>query len=274
MSESGLVSIVMPAYNAEKYIEEAIQSVINQSYNCWELLIVNDGSEDHTEEIIQKFTDPRIKYFKQNNQGVSAARNTALLHMKGSYLCFLDADDVLPVDSITVRIQVFLADEQVAFVDGSVRVMDHTLTKVVREYKPKFVGNPYQELLKLSEACFFGPSWMIRVEKNRDYQFPTDMTHSEDLYFYLSISKTGIYKFVEDTVLLYRTSSASAMNNLRGLERGYQQLYLKVKHQHDATPYDLLYLKLRAVRITVLSYILLKKDMIQAVRAFFRFVSI
>jgi glycosyltransferase involved in cell wall biosynthesis len=111
----------MPAYNAEKYIAEAINSVLNQSYPEFELLVINDGSSDQTAKIIRSFFDSRIKYFKQNNQGVSSARNTGLENMKGVYFCFLDADDVMPQDSLKSRLEIFNSNNKIDFVDGKVR---------------------------------------------------------------------------------------------------------------------------------------------------------
>ena len=92
-----LVSIIMPAYNAEKYIEEAIESVLKQTYRNWELIIVNDCSIDATEQIVKKYQeqDERIKFHSlTENQGVANARNTALQNAVGRYIAFLDSDDM------------------------------------------------------------------------------------------------------------------------------------------------------------------------------------
>lgn len=92
-----LVSIIMPAYNAEKYIEEAIQSVLKQTYTNWELIIVNDCSTDKTEQIIKKYQeqDQRIRLCSLiKNKGVANARNTAIKNAVGRYLAFLDSDDM------------------------------------------------------------------------------------------------------------------------------------------------------------------------------------
>ena len=75
----------MPAYNEGEYIGEAIQSLIDQSYNKWELIIVDDGSNDNTENIVNSFNDKRIKYFKQDNEGASSAKNLGLSKNQGDY---------------------------------------------------------------------------------------------------------------------------------------------------------------------------------------------
>lgn len=86
-------SVIVPAYNAERFIDVAIQSVLSQTYCDFELIIVDDGSKDQTREMIFRYNDKRIKYIYQNNAGVSAARNKGILESKGEFLCFLDSDD-------------------------------------------------------------------------------------------------------------------------------------------------------------------------------------
>ncbi|MBK8309957.1 MAG: glycosyltransferase family 2 protein [Chitinophagaceae bacterium] len=83
-----LISVIMPAYNVSFYIADSIQSVVDQTYSNWELLIINDGSTDNTAEVVQKFTDPRIRYFEKENGGVSSARNVGLDEMKGDFFAF------------------------------------------------------------------------------------------------------------------------------------------------------------------------------------------
>lgn len=91
-----LVSVIMPAYNMEKYIGDSIKSVLNQNYKNFELIIINDGSSDGTKEIAAKYQhmDERITYIEQENKGVSAARNVGISCAKGKYISFLDADDL------------------------------------------------------------------------------------------------------------------------------------------------------------------------------------
>jgi glycosyltransferase involved in cell wall biosynthesis len=101
-----LISIIMPAYNADVFIQDAIQSVRRQSYTKWELLIVNDGSIDNTEAIIENFCneDTRIKYFYQENGKQGKARNLGIKHARGNYLAFLDADDIWMPEKLEVQL--------------------------------------------------------------------------------------------------------------------------------------------------------------------------
>lgn len=91
--QEGLISIIVPVYNAERYLRETIQSVLNQTYFNFELIAVNDGSTDRSLEILQKFTDQRIKIINKENTGVSDTRNIALKVAEGQFVCFIDADD-------------------------------------------------------------------------------------------------------------------------------------------------------------------------------------
>lgn len=89
-----LVSIIMPSYNTAKYIGEAIQSVLNQSYQTWELIIIDDCSTDDTDRVVKTFNDSRIKYIKNNrNVGAATSRNYALKKATGKWIAFLDSDD-------------------------------------------------------------------------------------------------------------------------------------------------------------------------------------
>lgn len=220
----------MPVYNGAKFIAEAINSVINQSYDNWELIIINDGSTDDTEEIVKKFIDNRIKYFFQKNKGVSSARNRGLQEMQGEYFCFLDADDSLPYKSLEARYNVFVENPETSFVDGVVIVKDENLQNVIRTYFPKFKGIPWKELISLSDKCFFGPTWMVKNERI-SYKFEETLTHGEDLLFYISISANGIYNYTQETILFYRKGYQSAMTNLIGLEEGYKKIYKILKYQ-------------------------------------------
>lgn len=95
LREEDLVSIIMPSYNTASYIKESIQSVLNQIYTNWELIIVDDCSTDETDEVINTITDSRIKYFKnKENSGAAMSRNKALREARGQWVAFLDSDDL------------------------------------------------------------------------------------------------------------------------------------------------------------------------------------
>ena len=102
-----LVSIITPAYNAEKYIGEAIESVFAQTYDNWELIIIDDGSTDGTKDIAEKYVilDKRIKYYYQENQRMASARNKGINNSSGEYIAFLDADNIFSSDKLDIQVK-------------------------------------------------------------------------------------------------------------------------------------------------------------------------
>lgn len=103
------ISVVMPCYNNGAYVGQAIESVQKQTYDNWELVIVNDGSTDNSEEVINRYAqaDKRIRCIKQENRGVSAARNNGVKTATGEYICFLDADDWLEQECLKKSEEIF-----------------------------------------------------------------------------------------------------------------------------------------------------------------------
>ena len=100
---SELVSILIPAYNAEKWISHTINSALSQTWKNKEIIIVDDGSCDNTFEIAKKFESDNVKVVSQENKGASSARNTAISYAQGSYIQWLDADDLLAPDKIAIQ---------------------------------------------------------------------------------------------------------------------------------------------------------------------------
>lgn len=98
------VSVILPIYNVAPYLDETFRSLINQSLSDIEIIAVNDGSTDNSEDIIRKYAqqDARISYFSQQNQGQSVARNLALQHAKGKYIYMMDSDDVIDTDALRI----------------------------------------------------------------------------------------------------------------------------------------------------------------------------
>lgn len=220
-----LVSIIMPALNAERYISEAIYSVMTQTWTNWELIITDNGSSDRTLDTIAQFKDPRLTVLQEPKRGVSRARNRALEHMKGTYYCFLDADDRLPPKSIESRVLLLESDLNILFADGGVDRWDNLTGKLTPLHRPAFTGPPFSRLMELSPTVFFGPSWMIRRCSATTARFPEHISHGEDLAFYLSIAREGNYTFTPEVILHYRSGHGSAMSNIRALDKGYMDIY-------------------------------------------------
>jgi glycosyltransferase involved in cell wall biosynthesis/radical SAM superfamily enzyme YgiQ (UPF0313 family)/ADP-heptose:LPS heptosyltransferase len=129
-----LVSVIMPAYNAQQYIAEAIESVLIQSYRNFELVIVDDGSTDRTKEIVTGFKDEKIRYFYKENGGASSARNLGIKESNGWYLVMLDADDMMTPEYILSHIQHFQNHQNADLVYCDHRIIDVD-DKPVRELR-------------------------------------------------------------------------------------------------------------------------------------------
>lgn len=265
-----LVSIIMPAYNAEKFIEAAISSALSQLHQDIELIVINDGSTDNTVDLVKSFDDERIILINSQNEGVSAARNKGLAVMRGNYFTFLDADDELPKQSISLRMEVMRNNPNVHFVDGWIVRMDESLEQEIGIQKPDWAGPPLEELLKLNPAVFSGLTWLIRRDNQRRYSFTTGMTHAEDLWFFISIASQGEYQVVEHPTLLYRQVHGSAMSNIGGLEMGYSKLVQLAKEQQviKASSQQLRFMSWKCRSIVWKSY--LKRGRLkEAMRVFF-----
>ncbi len=124
LKEEKLLSIVIPSYNHEKYIGEAIQSVVNQKYTNWELIVVDDGSSDHSVEIIRKYVDSRIRLIVQENQGAHNAINRGLSEAKGEYLAILNSDDVYEADRFSAMIFEMEKNSELGFLCSYINVID------------------------------------------------------------------------------------------------------------------------------------------------------
>jgi glycosyltransferase involved in cell wall biosynthesis len=122
--QSKLVSIIVPAYNAEDLISECIQSIINQTYRNIEIIVINDGSTDGTLEIVNSFTDTRLILVSQENKGCSAAKNQGLRIAKGDFIQYLDADDYLSLDKIEKQVDKLGFNENFTAVCKTVIISD------------------------------------------------------------------------------------------------------------------------------------------------------
>ncbi|MCG7866212.1 MAG: glycosyltransferase [Candidatus Thiodiazotropha taylori] len=121
-----LVSVIMPTYNTGEFLSEAIDSVLTQELTNLELIIINDGSTDNTESIINKYNDPRIRVINKQNQGLSAARNDAIDIAQGQYLSFLDADDRWKPAKLLEEQKIFDSEPSVGLIFSNFVRFNHT----------------------------------------------------------------------------------------------------------------------------------------------------
>jgi len=249
-----MVSIIMPVFNNEDTLAEAIQSVIHQRYAEWELLVIDNNSTDGSPDIIAAFSDKRIRKFEEKQQGVSAARNKGLEEMKGAYFCFLDADDLLPPTSIELRINVLKENPHVAFVDGSVKVVEENSGKIINTFSHQSTDQIKSALLRIDEAVFTCPSWLIRRDKEILYKFKDGLTHGEDLLFFLTYADQGSYHAISAVTYIYRRRKESAMANLEGLESGYKVIINELNHM-DISEMEIDQFRKKTRSIMVKSYL-------------------
>jgi glycosyltransferase involved in cell wall biosynthesis len=146
MQTNRLVSVVIPCYNTASFLQEAIQSVRSQTYQRTELIVVDDGSSDDTSDVASSY--PGICLIRQQNQGVSAARNAGLGQSRGDYVVFLDADDRLLPDAVDVGVRCLESHPACAFVSGKVRLaaQDGSILRIPDE--PRIEKDHYLTLLK------------------------------------------------------------------------------------------------------------------------------
>jgi teichuronic acid biosynthesis glycosyltransferase TuaG len=220
-----LVTIIVPLLNAAPYIAGCIRSVLDQSWDNWELLLVDNGSSDGSRAIAASFTDPRIILMDEPRKGVSFARNMGLAHMKGTYFCFLDADDLLPKNSIRLRLDLFRRYPEARFADGAMEAFDANTGKVKWVRSPWNHGNPFDAMMLMDGSSFAGNTWMVKRVTGHEYRMPEHMDHSEDHAFYLGISRQGLYVSTARVVLHYRTGHVSANSDPLNGHTGYLELY-------------------------------------------------
>lgn len=124
MEEKPLISVIMSAYNAEKYLNQAIESILNQTYDNFEFLIYNDGSTDKTAEIINSYKDQRIIIVNQENIGLTKTLNLALKKATGEYIARMDADDISEPDRFQKQIDFFLKNPEISLCGGQAKMID------------------------------------------------------------------------------------------------------------------------------------------------------
>lgn len=176
--EEGLVSIIMPSWNTGRFIADSIRCIVDQSYQNWELLLVDDCSTDNTDEVIRPFLkDKRIRYFKnEENSGAALTRNRALREAKGEWIAFLDSDDLWMPEKL---------EKQIAFMQAHGYVFSyHGYEKIDEESRPLniFVSGPAKvvkrtiyhydyigQLTMMYSAKHFGLMQIKDIRKNNDY---------------------------------------------------------------------------------------------------------
>lgn len=204
-----LVTVMMPAYNAERFVRQAIESVLSQTYPDWELIVVDDGSTDSTAAIVQAYTDPRIKYIHQKNAGEAAARNTVLKNMKGEYLAFLDADDLYLPNHLESLMNGLLSNEHLDAVYGDGYYIDqdeNRLQTLSSRRRGPFEGDIFEQAMRSSDV-FGGTICMVlrhRCIMQLKLEFDTEIVIGPDWDFLTQFSEVAKIGYVNALTCLYR----------------------------------------------------------------------
>jgi glycosyltransferase involved in cell wall biosynthesis len=157
------ITVLMPAYNAGKYIADAIRSVLEQSFTDFELLIVNDGSTDDTADVINSFTDPRIVMIHQDNKGVSLALNTGLKYARAPYIARFDADDVCHPERLQLQYDFMINNPDYSIIGSAADYMDMEGTYLFTSTPPAVHHEDIQQLA--SSVCpFMHPTVFYKKE--------------------------------------------------------------------------------------------------------------
>lgn len=209
-----IISIITPTYNAEKYIEETIDSVINQSYTNWEMVIVDDGSTDGTVNIIRDYQDKynKIKLIVlSKNQGAGIARNTAIEKANGRYIAFLDSDDQWLPEKLETQLR-YMQKNQIAFSFSSYnrRQTDESGIHVIKKVEVPKTAN-YQQLLKkcavgcltvMIDTSLTGKIAMKNIRARQDYALWLELTR-----------KGFLAHGIPDVLAIYRVRGNSISSN-------------------------------------------------------------
>ncbi len=144
-----LISVIIPTYNRKDFIIEAVESVLQQTYQNWEAIIIDDGSSDNTKAALTPFlTDSRIKYFYQDNQGQSVARNRGISKSTGAYICFLDSDNKWLPKKLELSVAAALNNPSVDVIYGDNIIIDVEGREISRDSMKKYSGSITDKLLR------------------------------------------------------------------------------------------------------------------------------
>jgi glycosyltransferase involved in cell wall biosynthesis len=214
---------MMPAYNAEAYIEQAIDSVLAQSYSLWELVIVDDGSTDHTGEIVGRYADPRIKLVVQSNGGEASARNTALKNSQGEFIAFLDADDLYLPHHLQSSVGYLLEHNQAdgIYADGYyVDQNRNCLQTLSSRRRGPFEGYIFEEVVRGSDV--FGPPLCVVVRSGLIHRYELKLDENiiigPDWDFLTRFAEVGAFAYLDQITCLYRLHTSNISLRV-GLEK-------------------------------------------------------
>lgn len=214
-----MISLVVPIYNSEKYLRECIDSILNQNFRNFELILVDDGSLDGSLNICRGYSDDRIKIIKKKNGGVSSARNAGISIAQGEYITFVDSDDTLPKDALSKLYNAIL-ETDADMVSGSycLQYGNHKIPHSqrlqsgkydIKSLLPDFIDDGTLSGFLLGSVC--GNLYKTRILKKYSLSFNQNIRNNEDGLFNLEYAfNAGSLCVIKDNVYYYRQQDDSA----------------------------------------------------------------
>lgn len=222
-----MVSIIIPTYNCAKYILEAINSVLNQTYQNLEIIIINDGSTDNTQELVQSYINnfnEKIKYIYQENNGHAVARNVGILNSNGEYIAFLDADDIWLPNRLEEGVKILDNCPDIALVHArTIRVSEEGKPVINLVRNKNFLSGNIFENLFLRKAHISSPTVLVRRECFRQLGlFDENLARfgSEDKELWLRITKNYYVDYLDKVLAYYRVRENSQSKNIQKMMQG------------------------------------------------------
>jgi len=217
-----LVSVIIPTYNRAHLIKRSIMSVLNQTYSNLELIIVDDGSTDNTEEVVKSIDDNRVIYIKQSNQGACTARNNGINHAKGEFIAFQDSDDAWHEDKLEKQIKC-LKETGADLVVCKVQVTNNDITEIVGKefHKEGFLAKDELPYL-IGTQTFCGKTVIFF-----DEQFDINMPRYQDFEILLRIHKKYKIYCLNNTLVDYYLQNDSITKKTKSLLKAWKIILSK-----------------------------------------------
>jgi len=234
------ISVVTPCYSAERFVGQAIQSVLDQTYQDFEIIVVDDGSTDRGPQVVQRFQDPRIRLLSQTNAGPARARNTGVRAAAGEFLAFLDADDLALPHRFASQLAILEADPQVSVVGSGYVWIDEDGVQLRWPYHSWQHAPDLNDLASWLVDCPFVPSaTMLRRQAWVDVGgFDEDLVGPEDWNFWMRLVVTG-HRMIwqQEVVCLYRRSANSLSENADRMSANSPEALRRVLVRPDFPPH-------------------------------------
>lgn len=191
-----LVSVIIPAYNRAGYIAETIQSVLNQTYTKWELIVVDDGSTDDTYDVVLPFLNNRIKYYRIEHSGrLGRVRNYGIIQSSGELIAFHDSDDLWRPDKLEIQVGLLTKNQEAVFVIGNGDEFGENFIQTP-DYENLFVGSLFLPILEKGKFCFYVPTFIFKREALKEIGMLDENSsalHDITFFFRMSWRYTGVF---------------------------------------------------------------------------------